>query len=350
MWSVELHINDCDMPATNLAGADITGPGIPANTKTDANGNYLYREFDDLKHQVTVQIALLGYIAKSFNILDTQIGTVQTVCLNPSPKGTTDPNTPTGRGPNGNGCFIVSAATGSSESVEIIRMRTLRDRIAAVSRLADGLIDLIYADYYTFSPEIAAELNEDRASRNAVLLVIVRPLFAWYTLAGLLALERADAKTLNRASQDVLKACPRYLGRRSIASLLEKIQAGGALPANYRARLGDFAPRIRRAARLRFASWAILAPLARAWRSSADGLDLVEEVGQWLASAPLDALSPPNDPGLLDAELRVLANFLHFAPKARRQLGERLAAAWPDAASGLQRAGFLSQTLIKERE
>ena len=39
-------------------------------------------------------------------------------------------------------------------------------------------------DYALFSPAIAAELEHDDVARLTVLAVIVRPLLAWYTLAG----------------------------------------------------------------------------------------------------------------------------------------------------------------------
>jgi hypothetical protein len=211
--------------------------------------------------------------------------------------------------------------------------------------LGGQLIDVIYRDYYQFSPAIAAELEQDMIAQKAVLWVIVRPLLAWYTLAGVLALEQADPKKVKQAAQDVLNACPRYLGGSSIIALLDTIRAGETLPPDSHPLLLGFAPRIAAATRLRFASWAILDPLDRVWRSTTDHLDVVDEVAQWLATAPLEALAPPSDPQMLDVELGVLAGFFDFRPMARLQLGERLAAAWPDAACALERAGLVSQTL-----
>jgi hypothetical protein len=190
----------------------------------------------------------------------------------------------------------------------------------------------------------------DVDARQAVLWFVVRPLLAWYTFAGIVALDEAGPKTVNQAARDVLNACPRYLGGASVIALLEAIRVGDALPANTPPLLLDFVPRIREAARLRFASWAILDPLFRAWRSMTDHLDLVEEVAQWLATAPLETIVPPSDPELLNVELGVLSDFFNFKPTARRQLGERLMAAWPNATSALHRAGFLPQTLLREEE
>ena len=70
-------------------------------------------------------------------------------------------------------------------------------------------------------------------------------------------------------------------------------------------------------------------------------LDVVEEVAQWLATAPLEALVPPSDPELLDVELGCLAGFFQFKPTARRQIGKRLVVAWPNATAALERHGFI---------
>lgn len=348
-WAVTLHIADSASPSTPIAGASITAPDIAVFQNTDVNGNWIFAEADDNIFGEIVLISKSGYISKSFEIDKAQSGTIQTVLLALSPHGTTDPNQPTGRGPTIK-CFIVSATTGSSESVEVNRLRQLRDRVASASRLGDQLIDVIYREYYQFSPEIAAELEQDMIAQKAALWVIVRPLLAWYTLAGILAFEQADTKAVNQATQDVLNACPRYLGGSSITALLETIRAGEALPPDSHPLLLEFAPRIQVATSLKFASWAILDPLVRVWRSATDRLDVVDEVAQWLSNAPLEALDPPHDPKMLDAELGVLAGFFDFRPMALKPLGERLAAAWPTAASALDRAGFITQTIIREEE
>jgi hypothetical protein len=244
-------------------------------------------------------------------------------------------------GGTSNGCFIVTATTGSTESAEVNNLRQLRDRVAGASGLSAQLIDVIYDEYYQFSPGIAAELEQAAFARQAVLWVVVRSLLAWYTLAGTLAFEQADQKAVNQAARDVLRVCPRYLSG-SIAALLETIRSGEPLPADAPQLLLDFAPRIRAAARFRYAAWAILDPLVRAWRSAARSLDVVEGVSQWLAIAPLEVLAPPSDPQLLDMELGILPGFFDFRPAARQQLGERLAGAWPDATAVLARHGFVN--------
>ena len=238
------------------------------------------------------------------------------------------------------GCFIVSAATGSPQSEEVTQLRQLRDRVAGASRLSAQLIDVIYQEYYQFSPEIAADIQRDVTARQAVLWTIVRPLLAWYKLAGTLAFEHSEQDVIKQASQDLVTSCPKYLGPSSIAAVLKSIRNGEELPTGTSQLLREFAPRIREATRFQFASWAILDPLVRIWSSAANNLDVVDEVSQWLATAPLESLPPPGTPGELDMELRALADLYEFDPAARRQLGKRLMAVWPSAADVLKGYGF----------
>lgn len=243
------------------------------------------------------------------------------------------------------GCFIVSATTGSSESVEVNRLRALRNRVAAQSGLADQLIELIYQDYFEFSPAIAAELEQDSLAQKVVLWTVVRPLLAWYSLAAVLALEPDNQAAVEEAVRVLREACPQELGDTPALGLLQALVTGRALPENSPELLREFAPSIRRAAGLRFASWAILDPLTRLWRSvsAAAPMDVCEEVAQWLSSAPLEAVRLPEDPALREMELAALACLFEFCPAERWQLGERLASAWPQACAALAQAGFVRQ-------
>jgi len=103
----------------------------------------------------------------------------------------------------------------------------------------------------------------------------------------------------------------------------------------------DFETRLRQAAKLPYASWAILDPLVRVWTLEADKGDLVHEVSQWLAAAPLETLKRPANVAELEDQLEILATFYDFEPEARRLAGSRLAEAWPDVAAALQRYGFI---------
>ncbi len=342
-WAVTLEVTDCASPSTLISGASVWSGNVSLGY-TDANGQIIIAA-DDYYDFVIVTISKggnqpcngtevnpdgdPGYISKNFNVDKVNNGQIQTVCLNKAPWPDCSHNTPI--------CFIVTATTGSPESVEVIRLRELRDRVSAASRVGAELIDMVYGEYAQFSPRIASELQQDETSREAVLQLVVRPLLAWYTLAGTLALEQADEVTASQAAQEVLNACPRYMGG-AIVAMLEALRSGEGVPANAPPLVLDLAPRV---AHLPYASWAILDPLIRAWRSATNNLDIVEEMAQWLSSAPVEALSPSSDPKQLDRELRILADFLTFKPMVRLQLGERLSAAWPDATVALQHAGFI---------
>ncbi|MBA5689559.1 hypothetical protein [Rugamonas apoptosis] len=238
-----------------------------------------------------------------------------------------------------NGCFIVSATTGSPESEEVQRLRALRELVAGTTGLGATLIERIYAEYYQFSPAIAGRLGHDALARQAVLLVAVRPLLAWYTLAGILAFD-GDGNGADQAMRDLERACPRYLGRTSVAGVLAGLRAGQPLPDKMPPLLHSFAADVRKAAVLPNAGWAILDPLARAWGAAGARRDVRAEVAQWLADAPLDQLARPAE-ALLDGELAALAGLFDFRPDARRALGARLALAWPQAISALARHGFI---------
>src|SRR5450756_849663 len=240
-------------------------------------------------------------------------------------------------------CFIVSAATGSPASIEVIRLRRLRGRVGAASKLAAELIDLILEEYYQFSPRIAADIQQDAAARQSVLRIAVRPLLAWYTLAGALAIEQADQEVIGRQVEDVARVCASQPDASSIAAVLEVICSDRPFPPDAPRLLLDFAATLRKAARFRFASWAILDPLVRIWTSAGRGLYMVEEVAGWLASAPLEMLTPPRDRELLDLELRALAGAFSFTPRAQRQIGMRLASAWPYALEALINRGFVER-------
>jgi hypothetical protein len=238
-------------------------------------------------------------------------------------------------------CFIVTAATGTAQSAEVQALRALRGHVVKRSAVAAALIDTIYAEYWQFSPSIAHELNQDEFARQAVLSTVVRPLVAWYTLAGTLAFEPCDRKAIKKAAQDASKACPVFVGGSTVTAVLKAIRTGEEVGVSLPQVVQSFLPKIREAARLPFASWAIFDPLERVWKCAANHSDIVDEVAQWLANAPLESLPSPSTPRELEVELGALADFFNFRPAARHKLGKRLVAAWPDAADALKRHDFV---------
>ncbi|MGA2420375.1 MAG: hypothetical protein ABSG69_09840 [Candidatus Acidiferrum sp.] len=238
------------------------------------------------------------------------------------------------------GCFIVSAATESIQSTEVATLQQLRRQIRATSGLCDQLIDGILHEYYQFSPQLASEIERDELTRKAVLRFVVRPLVAWFSLSRIVGLEKSDPDAVSIAAQEVLTVCPRHLAT-IIVPILEAVHKQRPLPVEAPEQLFAFAPTIQQAASLPLASWALLDPLLRAWSVTVRHLDVIDEVSQWLASAPVELFVPLTDPAVLDAEFATLAGFFDFQPVARLRMGSRLAAALPDVTSMLQRHGFI---------
>ena len=254
-WIVTLKIVDCASMSTLLPGTHISSALLdpPGYVVTDANGQAQIFDAYDLWEWVNLTISKSGnggpcdasyhpgYTSKNFVINMSMDGTVQTVCLNKAPPAVCDPDAPT------TSCFIVSAATGSTTSFEVTELRALRDRVRATSRLSAELIEAIYAEYERFSPPIAAELHEDAATRGVVLSFVVRPLFAWYRLAGTLALDLGNQSArLQEAQLAVAEACPpdALADAEMIVGFLEALRGSAPLPAGLPPLLRELAPRI----------------------------------------------------------------------------------------------------------
>ncbi|MDO3521666.1 CFI-box-CTERM domain-containing protein [Ralstonia pseudosolanacearum] len=327
-WAVTLIVKDCSSSAP-IPGALVTD-GVGGGY-TDSYGQFI-AVIDDAYTGYVVQISKANYSARNFTFDRSQIGTVQNTCL------TVYVAPPSGGGGGGwqISCFIVTAATGSETSEEVAGMRALRDRVSARSALAGRLIEAIYDEYWQFSPAIADRIRDSESARMAVMALVVRPLFAWYQLAGQLALGPSDAAAVGQAEKALRGACPRYLGPAKVAGYLQQLADGRALPASMPPLLAQLAPRLQQALGLPLVRWAILEPLLRTWQGAADHLDMRQQVAAWLGGAPLDTLAMP-DAATLHAELADLASLLAFDADARSTVGARLAAAWPASAEALAR-------------
>jgi hypothetical protein len=263
------------------------------------------------------------------------------------PSGPASPlpaNFPSGGHATGNaqGCFIVSAATGSAQSSEVALLQQLRKQLASTSGVCGQLIQGILSEYYRFSPQFASGLDRDGLAKMAVLNMIVRPLVAWFNLARVVGFEWDDKTAVSVAAQDVLTACPRRMAKQ-IVPLLEAIRAGRPFPVDAPRQLIGFAPKLREAGSLPLVSWALLDSLLRAWTVTTRHVDVIGEVADWLAVAPIEPFVRSISPELLDEELATLAGFFGFRQSARLRMGSRLAAALPESAEALKRFGFIEQ-------
>lgn len=247
---------------------------------------------------------------------------------------------------NGNGCFIVSASAGSPEAAEVVRLKQLRDRVVRATVLGARLLDAIYREYYRFSPGIAADLRDRVEMRARVLALVVRPLIAWYALAEALALASDDPDAIAAAGADVLASCARDADAREMAETLDGILRGEMPPSTAPEPLRYLYERGGAAAGLPFARWAIVEPLAGMWTAAACDGDVVAIARDWLAAAPLEKLTPPDD-NVLDAELRLIAHGALKSRAHRERVGRRLVREWPQKRDVLLRHGFSNEAGVK---
>jgi hypothetical protein len=328
-WAVTLLVKDCGTMAP-LSGALVTD-GVGGG-HTDSYGQFI-AVIDDAYTGYVVQVSKSGYNARNFTFARSQEGTTQNTCL------TVYVAPPNNGNSGGLSCFIVTAASGSEQSPEVTGMRALRDQVTARAPLAGRLIDAIYNEYWQFSPAVADQIRDSGTARMTVMALVVRPLFAWFELAGQLALAPDDADAVKRAERALASACPRYFGPSRVAGYLRQLSEGGALPESMPALVAQLAPQLQQAMALPLVRWAILQPLQLAWQGAADGGVMRDEVARWLASAPIETLSAPQAADA-PAELASLASLLSFDRAAGNALGQRLAQAWPDHAAALQAAGL----------
>lgn len=80
------------------------------------------------------------------------------------------------------GCFVVSAAYKSALAPEVALVQDTRDGLAEGSLLADAFVRNLMAEYYTFSPRVAASMESDDALSDAITTLLVAPLLSFPAL------------------------------------------------------------------------------------------------------------------------------------------------------------------------
>jgi hypothetical protein len=74
------------------------------------------------------------------------------------------------------GCFIATAAMGSSEEMHVLELRCFRDRVLLRSRLGEKFVN----SYYDWSPPVARQIQKSSFARFAVRWLLIRPVTAWF--------------------------------------------------------------------------------------------------------------------------------------------------------------------------
>ncbi len=192
-------------------------------------------------------------------------------------------------------------------------LRALRDEVGAKSSIAAALIDAVYDEYWRFSPPIADRISADAATQQGALLAVVRPLLAWYGLAGTLALGKGDG----RAELALLEeACPGWMAPATIAALVGALRRDGAVPDDAPDFVRSIAAQLALGASLPLVDWAILRPLQTCWELAASDGDIRSAVAAWLSDAPVERLAQKPSA----EEVSAVAGLLDFDPLARRHL------------------------------
>lgn len=232
-----------------------------------------------------------------------------------------------GCGPAGpsNGCFIVTAVSGSPHSASVNRLNRTRDHLLRASILGRDLVERIYREYYAFSPAIAAELTANPSLQAAVRSDVVVPIVEWYGLVEARYVH-GDAKIVT-ASAEALLTSIRRQHRPPLADSYRAFAEGEALPADAPAGLVYLRARIgSRALSTDLVRWAYAEPLDVCFACAAEGgdaRDLLSRMARWVGRMPLEAAAAPPSTAAFESEVRNLATALD-EPAMRHALGASL--------------------------
>jgi len=165
-------------------------------------GNYDIADITETQHRQIVELG--AWLCNTFSISVNQIyghcefKIANTICpgrylqarisrikseiydiLNPSPPPPTEPSPPS----SSSGCFITTAAYGSSLAMEVQFFRSLRDNIIRKTRWGNDFFDEYWKHYYKISPQIADAMRRDPTLRSVVTWSIITPLLNYLKLA-----------------------------------------------------------------------------------------------------------------------------------------------------------------------
>jgi hypothetical protein len=228
-------------------------------------------------------------------------------------------------GPSGNGCFIVSAVSGSPQSASVNRLNRTRDLLLRASVLGRDLVERIYREYYAFSPAIAAELTADPALRAMVHADVVAPLVEWYGLVEARYLH-GDANIVT-ALAEMLLAGIQQGDMTGLSDSYSAFARAAPLPVNAPSGLVYLRERIgSQALSTALVRWAYAEPLDACFACAAQGADardLLAKMAGWIGRIPLEGAAAHRGAAEFETEVRNLAAALG-EPAMRHALGARL--------------------------
>jgi hypothetical protein len=247
------------------------------------------------------------------------------------------------------GCFIATAAYGSASDTNVRRFREFRDQKLRGTHWGRAFFQRLYAEYYSYSPRIAADMRASPALRQTVSSLLVGPFLDFLTVAelalsgpqkGIDFVERLES-ILARDPEIDATAIVYALDHARVASLtfnpaqrprppVSPQPTGPLDQVKYVVQLVlAFAPTTE------FTRWALIDPLCLHWvaleriHARHDPIDRVasaymDGLAGWISNMPLPPLLAQWPAETLAKDLTGLGKHTFRTPAARRQVADRL--------------------------
>jgi hypothetical protein len=255
-------------------------------------------------------------------------------------------------------CLIVSAAYGSPEAPEVRLLQHFRDSVLRSSQIGCSFLDLFFADYYRFSPEISAAMKANPKVAGMMRAVIVQPLLDFWSWSRAYLIQQISVETLETSANDSirLRATERVPDRTDDAvwkeiglhSGIRKAWASGKargrlLEPSAGFSVGNPEPLelledvaafvASRVEDFDILEWTILQPVECYWRFAAAhelgaapgwGNELAQEIQAWVATLPLRIECLPLDRNMLQIDLHTWSRDILKNSDARFKLAQAL--------------------------
>jgi hypothetical protein len=253
-------------------------------------------------------------------------------------------------------CFIISAATASSISPEVSRFRSIRDILLCDSVLGNEFFADLYAEYYRYSPRIAADMNNCPLLRKFIRDLFVIPLLNFFKLF------EQYASTLHKDEQNIdwdsifkllLKKTFEYDVISQIHVQINHLR--NLTPSQDKNYNRDYILRTiqtqsieiemifeylivtlrQYSGDLKYTRWAIIDPLLIYWnfcyklfcrKDSSDLLrtEIATALNKWISSVPFPSSFSKLDQYVLTDSLAKLAKTVFTLPEIRYKIGDRI--------------------------
>ncbi|MFI9080017.1 CFI-box-CTERM domain-containing protein [Streptomyces sioyaensis] len=190
----------------------------------------------------------------------------------------------------GGGCFIVTAAYGSTARARVERLRSLRDGVLKPHPVGLAAFDELHREYYRFSPAVAARMDRDEDFRATVRDLLVEPLTAFFELAAARVFTPEGLPGARLRLEEIARGHHTGDAAELARSLSEPAGGGPSV-------LGISVP-----GESPLVQWALIGPLALYWQSVARGLSpgcVVEVMERYV---PVWGAGLPCPPGVTQAE------------------------------------------------